>query len=149
MILSDAWTPPVVREHDETIMDAIADRCSPNEFTLAMANSVRIYLKVITVADISDMGGNQIEPWARNGVLPRNSSLQWPKQPAPTREAIRMWCKMLQVALGTGTKVGRKDAMPLRVPLGRWLRQSHIQYETYWDEQRLYVRRCDGRFDMY
>ena len=39
--------------------------------------------------------------------------------------------------------------MPLRVPLGRWLRQSHIQYETYWDEHRLYVRRRDGRFDMY
>ena len=55
LILSVAWTPPVVRERDETIIDAISERCSPSAFTLDMANSLRIYLKVITVACHKDL----------------------------------------------------------------------------------------------
>ena len=61
IVIKDAWKPPLVREHDIAIMDAFRERCSPSEYELAMANSVRLHLRVITLSDITDLDGGYIE----------------------------------------------------------------------------------------
>ena len=57
IVIKDAWKPPLVREHDIAIMDAFRERCSPSEYELAMANSVRLHLRVITSSDVIDVNG--------------------------------------------------------------------------------------------
>lgn len=130
-------------------MDAFKERCSPTEHDLALANSVRLFLKVLTLSDITEMEGLKIAPWARIGSPPRISSLQWPVQPPPIPTALRVWRRFLIIAFGNGSKMKRVEALPLRRPLGRWLAQPHVRLETYMADTRLYVRREDGSFDFF
>ena len=149
IILDDAWTPELVRENDETIMDAFLGRCDSTEYELALANSVRLYLRVLTLSDITSMNGQCIESWARNGHSPRKSSLNWPVQPRPTLEAVRVWRRFLTTAFGTTVRTPKASPLQLRHPLGAWIRQPHVLYPFYVDETHLYSRHQDGVIEVH
>ena len=48
-------------------MDAIANTYKLDEFQVAQVNSVRLWIRAITVADIADAAGRNIEAWALSG----------------------------------------------------------------------------------
>jgi hypothetical protein len=54
----------MTRENDVAIMDVILEDHSPTQKQLALVKSVRIWLRVITLSDISDIEGRFITPWA-------------------------------------------------------------------------------------
>ena len=76
VVIPGIWTPQLTRVNDEAIMDAFRRTCDPTEYEMALANSVRLYLRVLTVADIADYAGRNITAWAREGRSQQISSLQ-------------------------------------------------------------------------
>ena len=57
ILIPGAWKPILTRANDVAIMDAILEDHSPTQKQLAMVNSVRIWLRVITLSDIADIKG--------------------------------------------------------------------------------------------
>ena len=55
----------------------------------------------------------------------------------------------MTVAFGSGEKIPRLAPLPLRRPLGRWIKRPHIQFQHYWDAHSLYRRRADNFFDIH
>ena len=86
--MARVWTPCLVREHDVMIMDEFYSLCNPTESQLAMVNLVRPYLKVLSLADVATMTGDQIELWVVMGVSPCNSLLDWPVKIKPGQPSI-------------------------------------------------------------
>eukprot|EP00957_Ditylum_brightwellii_P155912 11868271-Ditylum_brightwellii.AAC.1 len=56
--------------------------------TLEKLNSVRLYLRVLTLADITDKSGRFIEPWALSGLSVATVCINWPNQ---ERQSERYW----------------------------------------------------------
>jgi len=55
-------------------------------------NSVRLYLRVNMLSEITDSNGKQIRSKFLDGsATPFPSKLQWPHQPTPTPDAWRVW----------------------------------------------------------
>ena len=140
--IRDLWRPKPVRAHDSVIMDAFAKSSTLDEFQLAQVNSVRLWIRALTVADISDAGGRNIEAWARSGRRRLSSSLDWPIQSEPSPAALMLWRKCLRAAYSPTSHKNLilTRSLPLRINLGRWTAISHVKYDSYWDEDSLYLR---------
>ena len=88
--ITGAWKPPLVREGDRNIMeDMIALHLRPEY--LRMMNNCRLYLQIVTLADITDPTGAKIEEWAWNGIRERSSTLSWPRQERPSEKVWIWW----------------------------------------------------------
>ena len=72
--------PTMVWENDIAIMNAINEDHSPLQYQLKMVNSVHLWIRVITVSNMTYIEGRYIETWARGGIMRRESSLTWPRQ---------------------------------------------------------------------
>ena len=53
---------------------------------LKMANEVRMWLRVITMAELADKNGTSISPNKLNGTWRANSNLDWPDMPEPNEK---------------------------------------------------------------
>ena len=60
-IIKDVWHPRLVRENDIIIMDQFLTEHSLTEYQKAKLKSFRLWLQVITLADITDPTGLYIE----------------------------------------------------------------------------------------
>jgi hypothetical protein len=119
------WIPPIARVGDLSLMDYfISQRLSHR--TLAILNSCRIYLQVITLADITSADGRYILPEAKAGTcIPhRTSNLEWPIQGRPSPADWRLWRHTLAYLEDKGQLVS---------PLGSWLAYSHQKWHTYYN----------------
>ena len=74
--IRDLWRTKPVRANDSVIMDAFAKSSTLDEFQIAQVNSVRLWIRAPTVADIADAGGCNIEAWARSGTKRLSSTLE-------------------------------------------------------------------------
>jgi hypothetical protein len=75
------WTPSLLRTNDVMLMDYfIMNKYNPNE--LALLNKCRIYLQVLSLADITSADGEKIMTSYKLGLLSqdRKSTLNWPTQ---------------------------------------------------------------------
>jgi hypothetical protein len=88
--IENAWVPDLQREHDESIMGAFikVNTKGASKARLENANLCRMYARVITVAELTDMNGRTISPERLDGRWRAASSLRWPNQIPPTR---KMW----------------------------------------------------------
>ena len=97
--------------------------------TLKRLNACRIFLQVLTLADITDGSGSHILKCSLQGTrhLDRRSSYRWPQQVCPSPAAWNIWHKSL-LLLVCCTCTSNK----LRNPLGRWHNTGPIhQIWTY------------------
>ena len=129
-------------------MDAIANTSNLNEFQIAQVNSVRLWIRALSVADISDATGRNIETWARSGTKRLQSKLNWPLQEKPSGAALMIWRKCLRRAFSPTShkNLALTRALPLRTKLGRWTSISHVKYDAYWDEDSLFQRTTGDTF---
>ena len=67
IILKDLWTPQPVRESDSNLMEDFRNAIKLSEWEWAQVNAVRLWLRALTVADITDPSGRHIEACARVG----------------------------------------------------------------------------------
>jgi hypothetical protein len=89
--------PRLHREGDQYLMHAFAlHHFKPKE--LAMINQCRMFLKVITLADITTANGKSLHPWSYDGIRrrPHLHRYHWPRQPKKLSEAHwQLWRKAL------------------------------------------------------
>ena len=69
MHVSDAWTPPLVRVGDSFLMDQFRAR-GFKPHTMYILNKCRMYLNIITVADITNPHGTHVD---RNILLEKKT----------------------------------------------------------------------------
>ena len=86
--IKDVWHPRLVREHDIIILDQFLTEHVLTEYQKAKLNSVRLWLQVITLADITDPTGRYIEAWERTGSTSLQSNLAWPRKERPSQSAM-------------------------------------------------------------
>ena len=129
-------------------MEKHAHRLKPSEWECAQVNSVRLWLRARTVADITDPSGRNIEAWARVGSRRLESNLSWPRQEQPSPSAYCIWRKCLRLAYNPSSpsRLRMRAILPLRRPLGAWTTPSHILHRCYWNENILYMRQSDNIF---
>eukprot|EP00957_Ditylum_brightwellii_P123082 9384630-Ditylum_brightwellii.AAC.1 len=60
--------------------------------TLKKLNLVWLCLGVITLADITNDAGTEIEPWAFTGETRARSTIEWPNQEKPANTCFITWC---------------------------------------------------------
>ena len=129
----------LLRHHDCFIMRKAVEA----KFTFSQLDAInrcRIYLQVMTLAEIASADGESIteKAWVGTYDLTAVSSYKWPRQPKPPSRDWGVWRNALTVCfLATGRR--------LRRPLGKWL-QNDAQWEWFSapDERRLYQRTTQG-----
>ena len=109
------------------------DEISKKDFTtyeILTINRCRIYLQVLTLADIVDGYGEEWNPWYWKGTrdLHRLSTLIWPRQMKPAAKAWALWRRALRKTfpeIGKGKKI-----------LGKWYyNATHQLWKWYWDPE--------------
>ena len=84
--IEKAWSPPLQREGDSSIMEKFTRIPGITASTLRRANTVRIYLRaVITIADLANPGGTTIPDGMLNGDWQAGTDLLWPRIPCPPK----------------------------------------------------------------
>ena len=135
----------LTRQNDVVLKDIFfATKARSSSFTnhkKAQLNSVRLWLRVLTLADITDPTGKYIEAWARTGSRRLASSLHWPRQVRPSEASLQLWRSFLRSAFNPSSpqSLRIRAPLPLITPLGPWTQQSHVQHKAYWDEEDLYL----------
>ena len=84
MHVTGAWVSSVARKGDILLMDYFISLRPPDK-TLRILNRCRIYLKVLTLSDITSADGNYILSSVKRGEVIQecNSALIWPVQEKP------------------------------------------------------------------
>ena len=113
---------------------------------LCRANAVRLYLRVITIADLTDVGGHFIPAGMLTGDWQAGSDLQWPYQPLPPKNFWGTFCSCLRQTFCTTTDSSQRvtDSMNVNTPLGRWFPVPRTTwFPAYRDHHNLYYRGDD------
>eukprot|EP00957_Ditylum_brightwellii_P029486 2228862-Ditylum_brightwellii.AAC.1 len=63
----------------------------PSTGTLEKLNVVRLYLQVLTLADIVDGHGCHIDPWALSGSKQAKVLIPWPSPEKPQESSWFLW----------------------------------------------------------
>lgn len=130
----DAPSFPVLRINDCMLMEkAIETYSQPS--VLRDINFCRLYLGVLSIADICSPDGMHVQREAYNCVTRRyrHSTLLWPNIPAPNERQLKRWRRFILTLLKPflGGRRPKADAdrgdLQLKQPLGRWLRPPNTR----------------------
>lgn len=127
--------PPKLRTNDQAIMDIAVTQ----DFTipqLRLLNNCRLYLQVITLAEITTNDGKYIQeiylkPNKKGNTNIDNiqwsqSSYQWPQQVKPNNKAWRVWKKLINSLLDKSTHA-------LKRPMGQWSTTKYTQRKYHYE----------------
>ena len=90
--------------------------------TMHILNKCRMYLNIITVADITNPYGTHIVNKPLHGTKHKLSHLQWPRSPSPTPNDWKIWKSSIQRFL-------MLHASNVQYPLGP--RNSHYHHQFF------------------
>lgn len=90
----EGWTVERGRNGDRAIMDEVI-RLGASRQECRMVNKCRMYLRVLTVADVVMVDGEWLEEEVMRGEL-IESSLGWPEQGKPGRKAWGEWRRWMR-----------------------------------------------------
>ena len=110
---------------------------------ISILNRCRIYLRVITKADIVSADGTHILPWIKTGHQHKDrlSTLNWPNQAKPPPKDWKIWTQALS-RLETREK--------LTDPLGCWTGPSHQTWHGYVDSSfHYYEQSSDNTWQVF
>jgi hypothetical protein len=103
---------------------SIATKYTNDQKKLVAINNCRIYLQVTTLAEITNVEGRKIHKVAYDGTYDNTaiplihkfsvSTLTWPNQDIPPKQAWKIWQKWLRT-------LTKKNCLELKHPLSRWL----------------------------
>ena len=113
---TDFWAPELTRENDKYIMMEFAKYYDDKE-VLFRLNCCRLYLRTVTLADITTINGENILKDTKNLRQYRHSKWKWPKQQIP-KEWWAIWENAIKLAFTNGF-------MKLRKSLGKWTNDTH------------------------
>jgi len=134
IILPPPWLPCPHRQHDATIMEDIMALNLPKAKAIQV-NSVRTYLKVNFLSEITDHSGMHLLPQAlfpqqsQSSFFhdnPNHSTLYWPQQTCPGNNAWKQW---KDIVLWMYAKPNSTDLLK---PLGSWNHHYTQDYSWNW-----------------
>lgn len=141
--IEKSWVPALQREGDESLMAKFVTLPFITQAALRQANAVRLYLHVLTIADLADVGGTFIPAHMLTGEWQAGSDIKWPFQPLPPPSFWRTFRSCLRRAFSTGTPATQPASylMILDTPLGRWLPvKRNTWFPAYRNNHHLYWR---------
>jgi hypothetical protein len=124
--LAQQWLPVQTRTGDVSLMEHSVQQ-GYTAYQLGQINRCRVYLQVLTLADIVSADGLCIIPDILVGapLLDRKSTLNWPSQQRPSNKDWAVWSSALR---------SLQPKHKLVIPLGEWLVSStHQQWFWYID----------------
>ena len=116
IVLKSQWHQKIQQEHDSFLTDYIPDECDKK--LSQQINRCRLFLQVLTVANITTPDGKQLDRNYLNGKRNEaySSVLTWPHQRDIYKKGWNQWKKFIRNALCyKGTNL-------LKTPLGQWLK---------------------------
>ena len=149
--IEQSWVPKLQRVGDEALMDRFTAVAKVTRAQLRQCNAVRLYLRVVTISDLSDITGEYIPSEALQGDWQAGSSLMWPYQPRPPKSFFATFRKLLRKTFCSNTPIHHyhKDSMDLDYPLGEWLPVERNTWSTaYRSKDTVYWRPQDD-WDLY
>ena len=107
---------------------------------LCQVNSVRIWLRVIRIAELADPDGACISPEKFSGNWRDDSTLAWTNQPLPTKKLFKTFYHYVWKDFCSNVKRHiRKERLTLDRRLGSWHRQRrHSRNEWYRTHKWIY-----------
>ena len=120
----NAWKPKPQREEDSFIMDHFI-KYGYKTAELAHLNRCRIWLRVMTVADIATADGKYInEQYVRPAhKRPMESRWRWPRQLRPIQEHVDLWRRALKKT------ILQPSSKKLKTPLGAWSNDNKARHQ--------------------
>eukprot|EP00957_Ditylum_brightwellii_P187730 14294761-Ditylum_brightwellii.AAC.1 len=95
---------------------------------------VRLYLEVLTLTDIMNNNGTEIEPWALTGTKQAGPSLPWLNQERPLKICWITWRCFLKQHFCVDTAKNHRLNKPLQILtyLGQWLTATPYTTRNYY-----------------
>ncbi len=146
--LNNPHVPPPQRQHDQHIMDIVLASGQFKPYQVRLVNYCRLYLRVITLADIANANGTHILHEIYHGYptgINDNSNWCHVHQKRPGSKAWVQWRRFCRLV-----SQGRTTHL-LDQPLGAWTVPAHQQRKQwqFWhdrDSKILYRREASGTF---
>ncbi|KAL7554122.1 hypothetical protein ACHAWF_018192 [Thalassiosira exigua] len=128
--IESAWRPQLQREGDESFMERFCQVYGTTPRQLKKVNQVRLYLRVITIADLAHPSGKYIADGMLTGNWQGGSDLKWPNQPCPPKSWWALFQKYLRLTFCTRTQpnqpaergidLGKHLGSRFEVPMHTW-----------------------------
>ncbi len=130
-VYTNQWLPSAPREHDKFLMDYF-NTCQFASKTMESLNRCRIFLRAITLSDITTADGSRLLLGIKSNrhTQGRRSRLDWPQQDKPSKRDWTLWSEAL-TNLETNDKLSQ--------PLGKWVAPTHQIWEYFLSPQTLEV----------
>lgn len=141
--IEDVWQHPLQRENDEFIMDRFLQIPGISRSELRQANAVRLYLRVLTIADLAAPNGREIPDGNMSGEWQGGSDIYWPYQVKPPKKfwATFRRCMRHTFCKSTPHTQPAHYGMTLDTHLGQWLPvRRHSWFDVYRSPTCLYWR---------
>jgi hypothetical protein len=141
-VMTKFWTPNLLRESDTSLMGHVDQH--RDELTRAQVlgtNRCRVYLQVISIADVtSNYGRFLLKSYYLGTAAPTRHWLQWPRQMKLRKQDWEQWRRALKMFLGSITTIA------LSSPLGMWFKTPPRPTTCYQKSapRRLYVKSITG-----
>ena len=84
--IEHTWVPSLQRQWDEAIMERFINISGITNGQLKQANTVRLYLRVITIADLTNPEGSTIPDGMLTGDWQAGLDILWPDIPHPPKQ---------------------------------------------------------------
>ena len=112
-------------------MEEISNLNGITKGQLKQVNAVRLYLRVITIADLTEETGTFVPAGILTGNWQAGTNLEWPRQNKPPPRAWNTFRKCVKAAFCSRTPPYQRahHSMDLDQPLGRW---HHVERNTWW-----------------
>jgi hypothetical protein len=122
-VYTNQWLPSAPREHDKFLMDYF-NTCQFASKTMESLNRCRIFLRAITLSDITTADGSRLLLGIKSNrhTQGRRSRLDWPQQDKPSKRDWTLWSEAL-TNLETNDKLSQ--------PLGKWVAPTHQIWEYF------------------
>ena len=132
--IEEARTPAIQREGDQSIMEAFIQRGIKSTI-LRQLNAVRIYLRVITLADLVVENGEYIGNTTLGGDFVAGSDWEWPRTTCPPKQWFSTFRKCIRETFCNrlDSRHHYTNSMALDKPLGKWF---PVKRNTWYDSYR-------------
>ena len=130
LVVDDDGVLPRQREHDDYIMDILADSQKFTPAEMRRLNYCRLYLRATLLSDIATADGTSVDPAFEQGDSTLESSWDTHSKVHQARPDNKTWALWRRANRRWSTRAGK-----LHQPLGRWLvRRSdrHRQWPMYY-----------------
>ena len=149
--IEDIWRPTLQRENNEFIMDRFTQIPGITRAELRQANAVRLYMRVLTIADLAHPTGEFIPDGMLTGRWQAESDFYWPYQtlPPPGFRAVFQRCLQLTFCMTTSPRQPIENGMDLDKKLGLWFPvKRNAWFDVYRSRTQLFWRHDDAIYLM-